>query len=163
MENSLPFLLGRTSNYYIDAKIVTLDPKGAFLTAKILFDLLKNDDFDAIGGMTIGADPIVGAFATLSYIENKPIRTFIVRKEPKKHGKQKWIEGPIQNDDKVIVIDDVTTTGSSLISAINIIKEHTNCTILKTITLVDRLEGGKENLKDHNLELLSIFNKEDLF
>jgi len=154
---------GITSDFYIDAKMVTLNPQGAFLTAKVLFEMLKNDDIDSIGGMTIGADPIVAAFAVISYIEKKPIRTFIVRKEPKKHGKQKWIEGPIQDIDKVVVIDDVTTSGSSLIEAINVIQNHTKCSIIKAITLVDRKNGGAEKLREHNIELFSIFNKDDLF
>jgi orotate phosphoribosyltransferase len=154
---------GIVSDFYIDAKMVTLDPKGAYLTAKVLFEMLKNEDIDSIGGMTIGADPIVAAFAAISYIEGKPIRTFIVRKEPKKHGKQKWIEGPIKINDKVIVIDDVTTTGSSLIEAIKVIRDHTECRIVKAITLVDRKNGGAEKLKEHDVELLPIFTKDDLF
>lgn len=154
---------GAKSKYYIDTKMVTLSPQGAFLTANILFDMLKNDEFDSIGGMTIGADPIVGAFAISSYLENKPIRTFIVRKEPKEHGKQKWIEGPIRNDDRVVVIDDVTTSGASLLKAIDIIKEQTDCEIVKAITLIDRLQDGKENLKKHGYDLISIFDKNDLF
>lgn len=154
---------GTKSNFYIDAKMVTLSPDGAYFTAKILFNMLKEENFDAIGGMTIGADPIVGAFAVISHLENKPIRTFIVRKEPKQHGKHKWIEGPIHNDDKIVVIDDVTTSGSSLLKAINIIKEQTNCEIIKTITLVDRLQNGKENLRKEGYDLVSIFNRDDLF
>jgi orotate phosphoribosyltransferase len=152
---------GIVSDFYIDAKMVTLDPKGAFLTAKVLFDMVKDDDIDSIGGMTIGADPIVAAFAAISFIEGKPIRTFIVRKEPKKHGKQKWIEGPIRLDDKVVVIDDVTTTGSSLIEAIKVIRDHTNCKILKAITLVDRKNGGAEKIREHNVELFPIFTKDE--
>lgn len=154
---------GIVSDFYIDAKMVTLDPKGAFLTAKVLFEMLKNDDIDSIGGMTIGADPIVAALAAISYIEGKPIRTFIVRKEPKKHGKQKWIEGPIKDTDKVVIIDDVTTTGSSLIETINVIRKHTHCNIIKAITLVDRKNGGAEKLKEHDVELFPIFTKDDLF
>ena len=154
---------GAKSKYYIDTKMVTLSPNGAFLTAKILFDMLKDEDITAIGGMTIGADPIVGAFAVLSYLEEKPIRTFIVRKEPKEHGKQKWIEGPIRDYDKIAVIDDVTTSGASLLKAINIIKKQIDCDIVKTITLIDRLEGGKEKLKTHGYDLISIFDKNDLF
>jgi len=97
-ENALKFgkiklASGKTSNYYIDAKQVTLDPEGAYLTAKIFLDMLKDEKFDAIGGLTIGADPIIGAIAAVSYRNNMPLQTFIVRKEPKKHGMQKYIEG----------------------------------------------------------------------
>ncbi len=154
---------GAKSNYYLDTKMVTLSPEGAFYAANILLDMLKNDNIDAIGGMTIGADPIVGAFAYSCFLGNRQIRTFIVRKEQKEHGKHKWIEGPIRPDDKVVVIDDVTTRGNSLIKAIDIIKQETNCEIIKTITLIDRLEGGKESLKEHGYDLISIFDKNDLF
>jgi orotate phosphoribosyltransferase len=152
---------GKMSNMYIDAKMVTLDSEGAYLTAKVLFDSLENEEFDAIGGLTMGADPIVGAFAAYSYSNNRPISTFIVRKEPKKHGKQNWIEGPLKNNSKVIVIDDVTTTGTSLFQAIEKIEE-TGCKILKVITLVDRMEGAKEFLKEKGYKLESIFDTSDL-
>lgn len=153
---------GMISDLYVDAKMVTLDPEGAFLTGKILAEILKSGDIDAIGGMTMGADPIVGALAAISYQEKHPVRTFIVRKEPKKHGKKKWIEGPLHDNDRIAIIDDVTTTGSSIMQAIKIIKENTNCEIVKVITLVDRLEGAAEYLSEHGYELISVFNRHDL-
>jgi len=153
---------GKTSDLYVDAKMVTLDPEGAFLTAMVLIDILRNEDVDAIGGMTMGADPIVGALAAISYVENVPIKTFIIRKEPKKHGKQKWIEGPLLNASKIAVIDDVTTTGKSLLTSIEIIKEAIDCEIVKVISLVDRSEGAKEILKNEGCELISVFNRKDL-
>lgn len=153
---------GKLSDLYVDAKMVTLSPEGAYLTGRILLEFLKDDKIDAIGGMTMGADPIVGALAAISYHEKHPVRTFIVRKEPKKHGKKKWIEGPLLDNDRIAIIDDVTTTGASILQAIKIIKENTNCEIVKVITLVDRLEGAKENLSKEGYELISIFNRHDL-
>ncbi len=152
---------GKISDYYIDAKQVTLDPEGAYLTAKIFLDMLKDEKFDAIGGLTIGADPIVGAIAAISYLDNKPIQTFIVRKEPKKHGMQKYIEGPpLKQNSKVIIVDDVMTLGNSAVKAIEVVKKA-KCEIVKVIALVDRLEGASETLSHHNCELISIFTQKD--
>jgi|NGEPerStandDraft_9_1074522.scaffolds.fasta_scaffold61609_1 orotate phosphoribosyltransferase len=154
---------GKKSNLYVDSKMVTLSPKGAFLTGMVLTDALKDVDFDAIGGMTIGADPIVGAFAAISYnTSNRDKSTFIIRKEPKKHGKQKYIEGPLKPKSKVVIIDDVTTTGESILKSINVIKNNTDCKIVKIISLVDRLEGASEALKEKGYVLESIFTKHDL-
>ncbi|MCM8781100.1 MAG: orotate phosphoribosyltransferase, partial [Candidatus Omnitrophica bacterium] len=83
---------GRISNYYLDGRIITLTPEGAYLTAEIILDLIKQMDVEAVGGPTLGADPIVGAVAALSYIKKNPIKTFIVRKAIKEHGMQRRIE-----------------------------------------------------------------------
>lgn len=153
---------GKTSSYYIDAKKVTMNPEGAWLTAKIFFDMLKHERFDAIGGLTIGADPIVTAIAVYSYLKRKPIPVFIVRKEPKKHGMQRYIEGvSLKAHSRIIIIDDVMTSGQSALKAINVVKEK-KCKIVKVMALVDRLEGARENLARDNYELVSIFTKNDL-
>lgn len=154
---------GEMSYFYVDAKMVTLRPEGAYLTAKILLDVIKDENVDGIGGLTMGADPIVGAIAAISYADGHPINAFIVRKEAKKHGKEKWIEGQLPKNARVVVIDDVTTTGTSLLQAIETIKEEmSDCKIVKVISLVDRLEGARENLKKEGYNLISIFNREDL-
>lgn len=154
---------GRESDLYIDAKMVTLHPRGAYLTSKVLFDHLRDLDADAIGGMTIGADPIVGSYALFSHLQGKPMSAFIIRKEPKKHGKQKLIEGPLKENAKVVIIDDVTTTGGSLLDGIKTIEElPISCTIVKVITLVDRMEGGTDLIKNHGYDLDAIFTKQDL-
>ncbi len=152
---------GKISDFYIDAKQVTLNSEGAYLTAKIFLNTLKGEKFDAIGGLTIGADPILGAIAAISYLNHKPVHTFIVRKKGKKHGMQKYIEGtPLKPNSRVVIIDDVMTTGSSALKAIKEVKKA-NCKIVKVIALVDRLEGARENLARHKYELASIFNRSD--
>lgn len=154
---------GEISDFYVDAKMVTLGSEGAYLTAKILINMLKDDNIDGIGGLTMGADPIVGAIAAVSYADGHPINAFIVRKEAKKHGRKKWIEGQLQKNARIVVIDDVTTTGLSLLHAINTIKEEfPNCEIVKVISLVDRLNKARDNLKKEGYELISVFNRDDL-
>lgn len=151
---------GAKSNYYIDAKVVTLTPEGAFLVGSIILDLLEDVEVDAVGGLTMGADPIVGSVAALSYGTNKPLEAFIIRKEPKKHGKKKWIEGPLREGSKVIVVDDVVTTGDSVLLAIKKLEEY-SCKVVKVIALVDRLEGGRENLESSGYIFESLFTSND--
>ena len=104
---------GRVSNYYIDAKMTTLDPKGANLTARLFLEVLKSYDINAIGGYTLGADPIVSAVAALSAETERPLPAFIVRKEPKKHGERKMIEGPFERGWRVAGVGEVATTGGA--------------------------------------------------
>lgn len=152
---------GKESDYYLDARVTTLSAQGAYLCAELILDIIKNERIDAIGGPTLGADPLVGAIGTLSVIKGNPIDTFIVRKEPKKHGLCLNIEGPaLKKGNKVILFDDVATTGGSLIKAIDILKND-GIEVKKAIVLVDRNEGARENLKAKGCELVSIFNIEE--
>jgi orotate phosphoribosyltransferase len=152
---------GRTSNYYIDAKMTTLDPEGAALTARLILDVLKSYDIDAIGGYTLGADPIVSTVAAFSAETERPLPAFIVRKEPKKHGERKMIEGPFQKGWKVAVVDDVVTSGGSTLKACQAVEEEGGEVVL-TLTLVDRLEGGRENLEKKGYEFVSLLTRDDL-
>ena len=154
---------GKTSDYYIDGRIVTLSPEGAYLTAAVILELVKDEDIQAIGGPTLGADPIVGAIASLSFINKCPINTFIVRKSPKSHGKMRQIEGPtLKKGSKVILIDDVATTGKSLVEAIKLLGRE-QIEVKKAIVLIDRQEGARENLDKENCPLISIFKTEDFY
>lgn len=152
---------GRSSNYYIDCRMVTLNPEGAALVAEILFDILKDENIDAVGGLTLGADPICGAFSVISYQKGRPIPTFIVRKEKKEHGRQKRIEGNLKKGSKVAIIDDVATTGNSLLTAINAVAEE-GCRVQRVIVIVDRNEGAKEKLSEKGYELESIFRADEI-
>jgi len=149
---------GESSDYYIDGKMTTLDPEGAYLTAGVFFETLKSlVDYDAVGGLTIGADPIVASLAVYSYIKRRPIKTFIVRKEAKEHGTRKWIEGKLGK--KVVIVDDVVTTGKSIKDAIKAV-EAEGSKVVKIIVLVDRKPEEKERFKGYEFE--SIFTKKDL-
>ena len=152
---------GKKSNYYLDGRIITLTPEGAYLVANIILKMYVKEGIKAIGGPTLGADPIVGAIAALSHINKIPITTFIVRKAAKEHGAMRQIEGPgIQKKDKVLLVDDVATTGKALIEAKEALdREGILCD--SAVVIVDRCEGAKDNLAHYGLILNSIFTIRD--
>jgi len=146
---------GQTSNYYFDSKFTTLDPEGAYLTARLMLQELKERsvEAEAIGGLTLGADPIVSAVAAVSFAQPgiyKPVRAFIVRKEPKKHGTQRFIEGyEPEAGTPVIIVDDVCTTGGSTLKAIRS-AEDAGMKVVAVLCLVDREQGGREALEGYS-------------
>lgn len=148
---------GKKSNYYLDGRVITLTPEGACLIAGIMLEMLKDNMPDAVGGPTLGADPIAGAIACLSHLRHDPIKTFIVRKASKNHGMQRQIEGPkLPAGAEVVLVDDVATTGGALIEAKNALdKEGIKAT--RAFVIVDRQEGAAENLAKAGLTLESIF------
>lgn len=153
---------GKTSSYYLDGRVITLTPEGAYLVASIILELIKGKKIDAIGGPTLGADPIVGAIAALSHIHKIPLKTFIVRKAIKGHGTQKQVEGPeLKPGSRVILVDDVATTGKALIEAKEALDKQ-KVKIECAIVIVDRKEGAFDNLAKLGLRLDSIFTIEEL-
>ena len=156
---------GRTSNFYLDAKQTTMDPVGSLLVAQAYLEKARACEADAIGGLMIGADPIVGAVVCLSGQQGCPIRGFIVRKKVKDHGRQRRIEGKIQENDRVIIIDDVVTTGGSAMEAVKAV-EAQGCTVVKVVPLIDRNEGGRQCFKDYDYDPIisidQIFEREAL-
>jgi len=135
---------GKMGTYFLDGKQVTLDPTGARLVAEGILDLLNPDEMPAaIGGMAIGADPITAAVVTMSGVRGTPIAGFMVRKEEKGHGTKQYIEGPVAPDDRVVIVEDVVTTGGSSLDAIER-AEKFGLTVLGVIAIVDRVEGGAE-------------------
>ena len=158
-----PFTLasGRKSNFYFNCKPTTLDPEGMNLIGAIIFDMLKGTGITAAGGLTLGADPIANALAVISYQKGNPIKSFIVRKDVKDHGTKSAIEGNVRAGEKVAIIDDVITTGGSTITAI----EHARRAGLRVemvITLIDREEGGRENILRHSDNIKSILTRTDI-
>lgn len=151
---------GRMSRFYVDCKKVTLDPKGAALIGRVVFNRIRSLRPEGIGGLTLGADPIALAVAVTSHLEGQPIPAFIIRKEPKGHGSRAWIEGNLDEGAEVVVVEDVVTTGGSTLKAIERLKAH-GCKILKVLALVDRKEGGREKIEAAGHELESLFTVDD--
>ena len=156
---------GKTSDFYIDGKQTTLSAEGAYLCGKLLFDLIheQEDTIHAVGGMTLGADPLVTATSIVSHLENEPIPAFIVRKEAKGHGTQNYIEGQknIPEGAWVALLEDVVTTGGTLLKVIERVEDQ-GYKVGVVITIVDRQEGGAETLADAGYKLESIFTREEL-
>ncbi|MFH2144985.1 MAG: orotate phosphoribosyltransferase [Candidatus Omnitrophota bacterium] len=152
---------GKISDYYFDGRVTSLTGEGAYLIADIILEMIKNDNIDAVGGLTLGADPIIGAIISLGFKKNLPLAGFIVRKEKKKHGMQKLIEGPLlEKSGRVLIVDDVVTTGASTIQAIKAVRKQ-GAKIVRVIAVVDRLEGAKQNIKKLGLKLEAIFTIKD--
>jgi len=141
---------GRRSSYYLDGRLVTLDAEGACLVAQVILDTLEASGVqaDAVGGLTLGADPIAGATAAVSFMRGTPLSAFIVRKEAKSHGTGRQVEGRVPSGSRVVVVDDVVTTAGSTLQAIRAL-EQIGARVAAVICLVDRLEGGAEALKGY--------------
>jgi len=148
---------GVKSSYYFDGRLTTLWPEGAYLVGKKMFALVKEAGVDAIGGPTLGADPIVAAVALMSHLEGTPIPAFIVRKEPKKHGTQRNIEGHLPPASSVAIVDDVITTGGSIFRAIEAV-EAEGCRVGKVIVLLDRNQGGAAELRHRGYDFAALLS-----
>lgn len=149
---------GKESDYYVDARRVTLKPKGAYLCARLILDLVKDERYDAIGGPTLGADPMIGAIGVLSLQDGRPVNNFIIRKAPKAHGKQQQVEGPaLKSGDKVVLIDDVATTGKAFLESLDVLIPM-GIKVIKAVCVLDRAEGAREALAQRGVPLVSLFN-----
>jgi orotate phosphoribosyltransferase len=145
---------GRKSDFYVDCRKITLHPAGAKLIAKIILDKIRGVKVDAIGGLTLGADPITSSVVALSDIPG-----FIVRKKEKEHGTKQKIEGIIEPGFNVVIVEDVATTGASALQAIEAV-ESFGAKVSKVISVVDREEGAAEALRNYNFD--PIIKKSDL-
>ncbi len=152
---------GKESDYYIDARRVTLSSAGAYYTARVIWALAQEETFDAIGGPTLGADPLLGALNVLAFQDQKPLKTFIIRKVPKSHGKQQQIEGPLLPEGaRCLLVDDVATTGKAFLQSLDVLS-RSGFKAVKAVCIVDRQEGAREALADRGCDLVSIFTAED--
>ncbi len=153
---------GKESDYYIDGRLTTLDSAGLSLIGEIfLEEILSDPEVKTVGGPTMGADPIVGSVLTQAGIKNIDFDGFLVRKEAKDHGTGKLIEGNLNEGDKVAVVEDVVTTGGSVLKAIYAL-EKAGAVISKVLVIVDREEGAEGKFKELGYEYFSIFKISDL-
>jgi orotate phosphoribosyltransferase len=148
---------GRQSTLYIDARLTTMSPDGLALIGPLALATLRASDWrvDAVGGLTLGADPVSYAIAYASASAGIPLRAFTVRKEAKAHGTGRLIEGPFRKGDRVAVIEDVITTGGSALRAVEAIRAAGGV-VAGVLALVDREEGGREALEGAGLPVLAL-------
>jgi len=152
---------GKKASYYLDGKQVTLDPHGSRLIAEGILKLIAGTNMpNAIGGMSIGADPITAAVVTMSAVNGTPIYGFMVRKEPKGHGTNQYIEGPVKPGDRVVIVEDVVTTGGSSLKAIKICEDY-GLKVTGVIAIIDRMEGGAAAFAKAGYKLSSLLTIED--
>lgn len=152
---------GKKSDYYIDGRITSLDGEGAYLIATLLLDAIKSWQVSAVGGMTLGADPIVGAMVALSYARGNPLHGFIVRKQAKEHGTGKLVEGIVNHGERVAVVEDVVTTGSSALKAMEAVRAM-GANVIGVVAVVDREEGGKDAFVKEGLKFKALFTASEL-
>ncbi|QDS95630.1 Orotate phosphoribosyltransferase [Roseimaritima multifibrata] len=153
---------GKTASYYLDCRNLTLHPKGANLVAAgMLAQMEANGPLpQAVGGMAIGADPITASIITLAGQRDLPLRGFMVRKEAKGHGTGRQVEGPVQPGQKVVIVEDVITSGGSALKAVDAAREF-GLEVVGVIAIIDRLAGGAEAFAARGLELQTLFTVRD--
>ena len=160
-EPSFKLVSGKMSRFYVNCKPTTLSPRGMFLVGHLVFDAIKDLAPDGIGGLTFGADPMAVATAFVSELKGKPINAFSIRKTQKDHGIIRWVEGDMTPGQRVVIIDDVATTGGSTIKAIERSRSE-GLDVVKALILVDRQEGGLENIRQHVHDVTAIITRDEL-
>ena len=160
-EPSFKLVSGRVSQFYVNCKPTVLNPRGMFLVGHLMFDAIRDLDVMGVGGLTFGADPVAVATAFASELKGKPIHAFSIRKTQKNHGIVKWVEGDLSPGDKVVIIDDVVTTGGSTIQAVERARVE-NLDVVRAVILVDRQEGGLENIRKHVPDTQAIITRDEL-
>lgn len=163
MEGDFVLTSGKHSDHYFDCKQVTLNPEGVAIVSELLVKKMHEASVPGIGGLAIGADPIIGGVVGASWGLGYPVQGFIVRKEPKKHGTRNWIEGPVEKGERVAIVDDVVTSGGSIITAINCARLE-GLEPVVAYAIVDREEGGAENIeREGNIPFEPLFRYSELF
>ncbi|MBI4412523.1 MAG: orotate phosphoribosyltransferase [Deltaproteobacteria bacterium] len=156
---------GRKSNFYFDGKQTALNPEGAYLLGHLLFEKIReiNLSVEAVGGPTLGADPLVTAVSLVSHLQQKPIPAFIIRKERKQHGTEAWVEGfrNLNPGMRVAIIEDVITTGKSSLEAVQKAIDA-GLNVVCIVAIIDREEGGRQAIEEKGYRLETLFTKWEL-
>jgi orotate phosphoribosyltransferase len=152
---------GRVSRFYVNCKPTVMHPRGMYLVGHLMFEAICDLRPDGVGGLTFGADPIAMATAFASELQGDPINAFSIRKTRKDHGIARWIEGDLGAGDRVVVIDDVATTGGSTIKAIERAREE-GLEVVRAVVLVDRQEGGLDNIRRHVPDVRALITRDEL-
>jgi len=159
-EPSFKLVSGRMSRFYVNCKPTTLSARGMYLVGHLMFNQIKAS-VTAVGGLTFGADPIAVATAFASELNARPLNAFSIRKTRKDHGIIKWVEGDVQPGQHVVIIDDVATTGGSTIKAVERARSE-GLEVVQSVILVDRQEGGLENIREHVEDVSAIVTRDEL-
>ncbi|MCD6281858.1 MAG: orotate phosphoribosyltransferase [Deltaproteobacteria bacterium] len=149
---------GKKSDLYVDLRMVTLNPEGAYLIGSIIFDIIRDREVDAVGGMTLGADPIAVATSLVAFSAGRHLYSFIVRKEQKKHGTQRWIEGPVKPGHRVVIVEDVITTGASTEKAIDRVVDE-GLVVDMVVAVFDRMEGGRARIEGLGYKIETLYDR----
>jgi orotate phosphoribosyltransferase len=153
---------GRKSNYLFQLRQTTMLPEGAHLLGDVIVDFMKAHDLSCVGGLAVGAIPMVSAILVLSHAKGAPVDAFFVRKEAKSHGALERIDGHVRDGAEVLIVDDVATSGGSILKTIEGLRaEHPSCRATKALVVVDREEGATEALAEQGIELFAIFKRSD--
>ncbi|WP_018267813.1 orotate phosphoribosyltransferase [Methylosinus sp. LW4] len=153
---------GRKSNYLFQLRQTTMLPEGAHLIADIVVDYMKAQGIKGVGGLAVGAVPLVAAIAAVSFPKGAPVEAFFVRKEAKGHGAKERIDGYVPKDGETLIVDDVATTGGSILEAIaGMAEEHPQARATRALVVIDREEGAAEKLAEKGITLVSIFKRGD--
>ncbi len=162
-EGDFTLTSGKKSDYYFDCKQTALNAEGGYLIGRIFVEMLKDYDVDGVGGMTLGADPLVTGVTVVSHLEGMPLPGFIIRKKSKGHGTNQYLEGlaNFSEGDRVVLLEDVCTTGGTLVTAAGRVRDA-GLEIAGVLAVLDREEGGREKLAEAGMELNAIFTRREL-
>ena len=164
-EREVTLASGRRSNFYFDGKQTTLHSRGGLLVGQAFWEEVKQfgETIDGVGGLTLGADPIATATSIAAQLDGVNVHAFIIRKEPKGHGTGQWLEGRknLPPGSKVVIVEDVTTTGGSSMKAVERAKEE-GLEVVGIVTLVDREEGAREAIEGAEQVLRTVFTKSEV-
>ena len=152
---------GKKATYYVDMRKLTLDHRAAPAIGRLVLDIVRDLDVDAVGGLTLGADPIANAVLHASVAAGTPVDAFVVRKEPKDHGRGRQIEGAEVAGKRVVIVEDTSTTGGSPLKAAQVVKDA-GADVVAVVTVVDRKTGAQAAVEVAGFEWRSIIDLDDL-
>lgn len=152
---------GQKSTFYLDVRRTSMHPEGALLCAQLILDQLEDLDVAAVGGPVLGAAPLVGAVAAESHRRGRPLPAFLIRKEPKGHGTAKLIEGHFPRDKPVALIEDVVTSGGSVLRALAVLRGE-GAEVPRIVSVVDREQGGEEAMQEQKVDYRYLFRVSEL-
>lgn len=155
---------GKRSHYLFQLRQVTMLPEAAWLFGEAIVEFMQAHGLTTVGGLAVGAVPLVSAVSVMSHKAGAPVDAFFVRKEPKTHGAKERVDGHLKDGSEILMVDDVATTGGSVLKALEGIREEdrfARCEVTKALVLVDREEGAEENLRNNGIQLYSFFKRSD--